>query len=205
METNNKDNHFNNPVVIILLLALIGLGGYVVFSKNSSGSDLENKTADSSGVPQTQETQVAPTQPQPTNTVKQKTEPSPLTVKQAECKNLLLPFTIAAMNDASAAQTNAQRNYPPTTVVYIKTNSAVLGYSPSLEKCVGGYWLDNYTVTNNYESSHKWAGVIASISSDLKLELITSFDDNSNIEGLAKQYEGKLYELTNGEIGKIKW
>ena len=35
MDTNNRPNHFNNPVVIILALALIGLGGYFLFSKNS--------------------------------------------------------------------------------------------------------------------------------------------------------------------------
>ena len=38
MEPKNQENHFNNPVVIILVLALIGLGGYLLFSKNSSNN-----------------------------------------------------------------------------------------------------------------------------------------------------------------------
>jgi len=39
MDTNNKNNQFNNPVVIILLLALVGMGGYFIFSKNSSNNE----------------------------------------------------------------------------------------------------------------------------------------------------------------------
>ena len=35
METNHQQNHFNNPVVIVLFLALIAVGGYFLFSKNS--------------------------------------------------------------------------------------------------------------------------------------------------------------------------
>lgn len=38
METKNQQNNFNNPIVIVLVLALIGLGGYVLFSKNSSNN-----------------------------------------------------------------------------------------------------------------------------------------------------------------------
>lgn len=45
MDTKNQQNSFNNPVVIILVLALIGLGGYVIFSKKSN-NDLENKTSE---------------------------------------------------------------------------------------------------------------------------------------------------------------
>jgi len=44
METNNQQNHFNNPVVVILLVALIGLGGYLLFSKNSSNSNSQDQT-----------------------------------------------------------------------------------------------------------------------------------------------------------------
>ena len=203
METKNQQNNFNNPVVIILVLALIGLGGYVIFSKNSS-NNVENKITDSLSVPQTQETQIVPTQP--ANTVKPKAEPSQLTAKQTECKNFLLPFTLLAMNDLEKAQANARLNDPQGTVSYMKSKDPVIGYSPSLGKCVGGYYIDNYSITNNYESLHSWVGVVVSLSSDWKSEeVIASYNDNSNIMGLAKQYEGKLYELTNGEIGKIKW
>lgn len=38
MDTKNQQSNFNNPVVIILVLALLGLGGYVLFSKNSNNS-----------------------------------------------------------------------------------------------------------------------------------------------------------------------
>jgi hypothetical protein len=38
MEKNSQQNHFNNPVVIILLIALIGLGGYFLLTKNSNTS-----------------------------------------------------------------------------------------------------------------------------------------------------------------------
>lgn len=34
MEKDNQQNHLNNPIAIILLVALIGLGGYVLLSKN---------------------------------------------------------------------------------------------------------------------------------------------------------------------------
>lgn len=205
MDTKNQQNNFNNPIVIILLLALIGLGGYVIFSKNSN-SNLENKTTDSSNVPQTQETPITPTQPQPTTVVNQKTEPSQLTAKQKECANFLLPFTLLVMNDLEKAQANARLNDPQGTVSYMESKDAVLGYSPSLGKCVGGYYIDNYSITNNYKSLHSWVGVIVSLSSDWKSEeVITSYNNNSNITDLAKQYEGKLYELTGGQIGKIKW
>jgi len=40
MDKINQQNSFNNPVIIILTLALIGLGGYVLFSKNQN--QLEN-------------------------------------------------------------------------------------------------------------------------------------------------------------------
>ena len=36
MEEKNQQNHLNNPVVVILVLALVGLGGYFLFSKNSN-------------------------------------------------------------------------------------------------------------------------------------------------------------------------
>ncbi|MCX6715637.1 MAG: hypothetical protein NT077_01310 [Candidatus Taylorbacteria bacterium] len=36
METKNQQNSFNNPVAIIIFIALLGLGGYFLFSKNSS-------------------------------------------------------------------------------------------------------------------------------------------------------------------------
>lgn len=39
MDTNNQQNHFNNPVVIILFLALVGLGGYLLFSKSSNNGN----------------------------------------------------------------------------------------------------------------------------------------------------------------------
>lgn len=38
----NKQNHFNNPVVIILIVALLGLGGYVLFSNKSEPSGTQN-------------------------------------------------------------------------------------------------------------------------------------------------------------------
>lgn len=45
MDTKNQQNNFNNPVVVILLIALLGLGGYFIFTKNStqpSNSPAEN-------------------------------------------------------------------------------------------------------------------------------------------------------------------
>ena len=44
MDTKNQQNILNSPVVIILVLALIGLGGYVLFSKNSNVSTTEDTT-----------------------------------------------------------------------------------------------------------------------------------------------------------------
>ncbi len=43
MDTKNQNNYFNNPVVIILLFVLIGLGVYVIFLKNSNNNGVENK------------------------------------------------------------------------------------------------------------------------------------------------------------------
>jgi len=42
MEKINK-NHFNNPVVIILILILVSVGGYFLFSKNQNGSQVISK------------------------------------------------------------------------------------------------------------------------------------------------------------------
>lgn len=35
-----KEDHFNNPIVIILFLALVGIGGYFLFSNKSSNQDV---------------------------------------------------------------------------------------------------------------------------------------------------------------------
>lgn len=45
MEKNNQQNHFNNPVVVILLVALIGVGGYLFFSKSSNNSNSNNSNS----------------------------------------------------------------------------------------------------------------------------------------------------------------
>ncbi len=46
MESENQQNHFNNPVVIILLIALLGLGGYVLFSqKHQNLTPQDNSSA----------------------------------------------------------------------------------------------------------------------------------------------------------------
>ena len=42
MDTKNQKNNLNNSIVIILVLALFGLGGYVLFSKNSTNNQLQN-------------------------------------------------------------------------------------------------------------------------------------------------------------------
>ena len=44
METKNQQNHFNNPVVIILLVALVGFGGYFLFSKNQNTPEVKQDT-----------------------------------------------------------------------------------------------------------------------------------------------------------------
>ncbi len=54
MDTKNQQNNFNNPVVIILVLALIGLGGYILFSRTSNVSD--NKVSDLPNLSNTQDT-----------------------------------------------------------------------------------------------------------------------------------------------------
>lgn len=65
MDTKNQQNNFNNPIVIILVLALVGLGGYVLFSKSSS-NNLENKTSETVPVEQVLNTNTQPTNtPQP--------------------------------------------------------------------------------------------------------------------------------------------
>ena len=71
MEKINK-NHFNNPIVVILVLTLIGLGGYVLFSK-SSDNNSPNPATTSIQLPQT-DNQTIPTatvQAQPQNTTPQ--------------------------------------------------------------------------------------------------------------------------------------
>ncbi|MES3017414.1 MAG: hypothetical protein V4721_06525 [Bacteroidota bacterium] len=45
MEKNQQQNHFNNPVVIILFIALVGLGGYFLFSKNQNDSQVKPDTS----------------------------------------------------------------------------------------------------------------------------------------------------------------
>ncbi len=46
MEKDNQQNHFDNPVVALLVIAVLGLGGYVLFSNKSETSPLaENKTS----------------------------------------------------------------------------------------------------------------------------------------------------------------
>ena len=113
----------------------------------------------------------------------------------------LLKVTLEAMK----LENKARLYDSPGTVSYIKVADTQVGYSPSLGKCVGGYYLNSYTVTNNYESSHSWSAVVAVLNSGFNSYEIMATYDNSNTAELAKQYEGKLYELTNGEIGKIKW
>lgn len=45
METENNQNHFNNPVVIILLIVLAGFGGYFLFSKNQNTVEVKPDTS----------------------------------------------------------------------------------------------------------------------------------------------------------------
>lgn len=54
METKNQQSNFNNPIIIILVITLIALGGYVLFSKSSNTSD--NKVSDLSNNPTTEST-----------------------------------------------------------------------------------------------------------------------------------------------------
>lgn len=60
MDTKNQQSNFNNPIVIILFLALVGLGGYLLFSKNST-SNLEDKASDTVPVEQVSNTNTQPT------------------------------------------------------------------------------------------------------------------------------------------------
>ncbi len=47
MEKDNQKNHFDNPVVVLLVIAVLGLGGYVLFSnKSETPPTPESKTAD---------------------------------------------------------------------------------------------------------------------------------------------------------------
>lgn len=59
MDTKNQQNNFNNPVVIILVLALVGLGGYVLFSKNSNNLSDSFACPESYSSPQDQTNAVA--------------------------------------------------------------------------------------------------------------------------------------------------
>jgi S1-C subfamily serine protease len=45
MDTKNKQNHFNNPIVIILTLVLVGISGYFLFNKNISTPEIETQTS----------------------------------------------------------------------------------------------------------------------------------------------------------------
>lgn len=114
-------------------------------------------------------------------------------------------FLVLAMLDAQKLQNKARQNDSPATVSYVKHKDTQLGYSPYLGKCVGGYYLDSYSITNNYESYHNWSAVVVVLETGFNSDKIIATYDNSNTTDLAKEYERKLYELTNGEIGRIKW
>jgi hypothetical protein len=66
MNTKNQQNSLNNLVIIILALALVGLGGYVLFYKNSSDSQSQNDRTLTSTTTQTPraETQALSQSPQ---------------------------------------------------------------------------------------------------------------------------------------------
>ena len=99
MDTKNQQNNFNNPVVIILLLALIGLGGYFIFSRNSS-NDVENKITDSSNIPTTQDIV--------TNTQIPAVEPKPKSVPQATTNTETKKVASVAEAQACAQQSKAE-------------------------------------------------------------------------------------------------
>jgi hypothetical protein len=74
METKNQQNNFSNPIVIVLILALIGLGGYILFSKNSTDNQSQNnQTLDttSTQLPQ-KEAQVSSNSSQSCDTIAKK-------------------------------------------------------------------------------------------------------------------------------------
>jgi len=75
MDKNNQQNYFSNPVVIVLVIILVGLGGYLLFSKNSNVSD--NKVSDLSNIPTNQDTntntQIPVVEPKPAPQVNQNT------------------------------------------------------------------------------------------------------------------------------------
>ncbi len=146
--------------------------------------------------------QVAPTRP----VENQKTETSQTSEKETICTgNAPALFLLKATLETMKLEQKARLNDSPGTVSYIKVADTQVGYSQSLGKCVGGYYLKSYTVTNNYESNYHWSAVVAVLDPGFNSYEIMTVYDNSNTTNLAKQYEGKLYELTNGEIGKIKW
>lgn len=177
MDTKNQQNNFNNPIVIVLVLALIGLGGYVLFSKNST-NDVENKITDSSSVPQTQTN----------NTVNQKAEPSQLTVKQKECADLFNAFKLKALDDASTQQTGSKNYFS------ISDSDFVIGYSPRLDNCIGGYTL-------KLLSSGSGTASISYVIVDPKTDLmIKNWPEYNSIMMTYENYRKTLNEITNGQI-----
>lgn len=185
MDTKNQQNNFNNPVVIVLILALVGLGGYVLFSKNSS-DNIENKTTDSVNIPKTQETQTVQTQP--VNTVKPKTESNQLTVKQKECTDMFDAFKLKVLNQTSTDQAG-MKNY-----FSISASDFVIGYSPRLDNCVGGY-------TYKLLSSGSGTVSISYFIVDPKTNLILkNWPEYNSIMMTYENYRKTLDQITNGQI-----
>lgn len=185
MDTKNQQNNFNNPIVIVLILALLGLGGYVLFSKNSD-IGVENQITDSSVVSQTQETQVAPTTP--ANNIKPTSEPSQLSVKQKECADLFNAFKLKAL-DAASTQQAAGNNY-----FSVSGSDFVIGYSPRLGSCIGGY-------TFKLLSSGTGTASISYFIVDPKtISLLKNWPEYNSIMMTYENYRKTLNDITNGQI-----
>ena len=154
MDTKSKQNIFSNPVVIVLVLALVGLGGYMLFSKNSNNNSVENQ----------------------------------ITQKQKECAALFNAFKLKVLDDASTQQT-VSKNY-----FSISDSDFVVGYSPRLDNCVGGYTL-------KLLSSGSGTATVSYVIVDPKTDLmIKNWPEYNSIMMTYANYRKTLDDITNGQI-----
>ena len=182
---NQQNNNLGNPLVIILVLALVGLGGYVLLSKNSNG--VANQTTGSSDISQTQQTQVAPTTA--VNNVAPTSGTSQLATKQKECADLFNAFKLKALDAASTQQTQGNNYFS------VSASDFVIGYSPKLDSCIGGY-------TFKLLSSGSGTASISYFIVDPKtnLGLKNWPPEYSSIAMTYENYRKILDDLTNGQL-----
>jgi|GEM_PF-3494352 len=147
---------------------------------------MENRTTDSQVVSQAQQTQVVPTNP--TNDINSTSEVNLLSIKQRGCVDLFDTFKLKALDFASIQQTQSN-NY-----LSISASDFVIGYSPRLNNCIGGY---TFKILSNGSGR---SSVSYFIVDPKTLLLLKKWPEYNLIKMTYENYRKTLDDITNGQI-----